>query len=398
MRTDISKYLIHSIRRPVDSDIPQENEEEQLYYPLREMGEIRNEFESLINIIEEGGIRGSRSFRNNKATVYGGHPVICFTEMPLLNLVQYIQDRDDRYKFTEYGIALLKKEVFVNKGRPVISGLSSDGKFEFQDSKRRILKSSILPYHEQYRYVNLDMTNGTDWTHEREWRIKCDYEEKDFSVRDDNTLDVYLTWGINVFSDYLFSEAIIIIKTVDEAIAVQQIVQKQLDCGYAKGGQEFCSKIKYLIIDKAINYMKNNSITAIENLPSDTFYNHSYEKISEEEKRKIRSIILECTELGPKFAKEFVDSTNIEKDKDGFHKDIYGFSHVASYQTPNKYMRFLLNEGVAESLGDCMLLYKLQDKIQPTQSMTFYEYIARKQCEFLNENIGDIFTTYSWRD
>jgi hypothetical protein len=398
MRTDISKYLIHSVRRPDNTDFPQDNENEQLYYPLREYGEIYDEYESLINIIEEGGLRASRSFRNGKATIYGGDPVVCFTEMPLINFIQYVKDRDNRYRFTEYGIALLKKDVYENKGRPVISGLSDDNKFKFENNKRRILQPDILPYKEQYRYVKLDLINSIDWTHEREWRIRCDYDKKDFSIRDDKVLNTYLTWGINVFSDFLFSEAIVILKTKEEAKEMQTIVQKQLDCGYSKGGEEFCNKIKYLIIDKAINYLNNNSLTRIEDLPSDTYYTHSYEEISDDEKKKIKSIITECSELAIKFADEFIANTKIEKDKDGFYKDICGFSHVACYETTNKYMRFLLNEGIATSIGDCFLLNKLQDSVPFIQCMSYYEYIAQKQCDFLNEKIDKIFTTYSNKD
>jgi len=262
MRTDISKYLIHSVRRPNNNDLPQDNsmidDDEELYYPLKEDRTLYNEFDSLINIIEEGGLRASRSFRNGKATVYGGDPVVCFTEMPFINFIQYVKERDDRYCFTEYGIALLKKEVFENNGRPVISGLSNDNKFKFEDEKRRIIQPDILPYKEQYRYVRLDLINGTDWTHEREWRIKCEFTKKYFSVRNDDILNTYMTWGVNVFSDLLFSEIIIILKTEEEAKEMQSIVQKQLDHSYSRGGEEFCTKIKYLIIDKAINSLDNN--------------------------------------------------------------------------------------------------------------------------------------------
>lgn len=396
MRTDISKYLIHSVRRPDNTDLYQVDEDEQLYYPLRENSEINDEYESLINIIEEGGLRASRSFRNGKATIYGGDPVVCFTEMPLINFIQYVKDRDDRYRFTEYGIALLKNELYKNGGRPVISGLSSDNNFKFEDNNRKILKSDVLPYKEQYRYVNLDLIKGTDWTHEREWRIKC--ENKYFSVRDDKVLNIYLTWGLNVFSDSLFSEIIIILKTEEEAKDIQKIVQQQLDCGYCNGGEEFCNKIKYLIIDKAICYLVNNSLTRIEDLPIDTFYRHSYEEISDAEKTKIRLIISECSDLATKFADEFVAKSKIEKGKDGFYEDICGSCYVASYKTTNKYMRFLLKEGVATSIGDCFWLDKLHNSVPFIQCMSYYEYIAHKQCDFLNEKIDKIFTTYSIRD
>lgn len=398
MRTDISKFLIHSVRSPNNRDFPNDKEVEQLYYPLKESEEIYNEFEVLINIIEEGGLRASHSFRNGKSTIYGGDPVVCFTEMPLINLIQYVKDRNDKYRFTEYGIAVLKKDVYEMKGRPVISGLSEDSKFKFENFNKRIIHPSILPYNEQYRYVKLDLTNGTDWTHEREWRIRCDYNKKDFSIRDDRVLNVHNTWGIGIFSEIFFSETIIILKTEEEAREIQQIVQKQLDSGYSKGGKEFSNEVKYLIIDKAVNYLDNNSLTRIEDLPKDTFYTHSYEEISDKEKEKIKFVINECIKLGAKFAAEFIINTKIEKNKDGSFKDICGFSHVASYKTTNKYMRFLLNEGIATSIGDCFLLHGLMNEVPFNQCMSYNEYITRKQCDFLNEHIDEIFTTYSVRD
>lgn len=305
-RTDISKYLIHSVRRPLVNDFPQEGEEE-LYFPLINDLKVHNDskdsiFSSLINIIKEGGLRASRSFRKRKATVYGGDPVVCLTEMPLINFIQYIKDRNDKYKFSEYGIAILKKEAFKNKGRPVISGLSYDNKFEFENNDKRILHPNILPYKEQYRYVKLDLVNGTDWTHEREWRIKCEYDKKHFHIKSKESLDVYMTWGVNMFSDIFYSETIIILKTKEEAVEIQQIVQKQLDNGYSKGGEEFYNKIKYLIIDKAVEYLENNSLTRIEDLPIDTFYKHVYEEITENEKKEIKEIIQECTNLGSYFS------------------------------------------------------------------------------------------------
>ncbi|MNE85831.1 hypothetical protein D3C80_1828720 [compost metagenome] len=91
--------------------------------------------------------------------------------MPLINFLQYVSLRNDRTRFTEYGVAVLKREMFKISGRPVISGLSAENKFEFADASKRIIKPEILPLTEQYRYVKLVLSSGNDWTHEREWRI-----------------------------------------------------------------------------------------------------------------------------------------------------------------------------------------------------------------------------------
>jgi len=324
-RTDISKYLIHSVRITADDDLPKDSESlENLYFPLREKSELDDEFEVLINIIEEGGVRASPSFRNGNSTIYGDNPVICFTEMPLINFIQYVHKRNDRTRFTEFGIAVLKTEFYKNGGRPVISGLSEDNVFEYLDKSKRIINPDILPIKEQYRYVRL--TSDIDWTHEREWRIKCDKRDKNFSVRDDMRNDSFLTWGVNVFSNSLFSEVIIILRSTKEAKIIHGIIQGQLDCGYAKGGQEFCVKIKYLILDESKEFLERKEINSIEDLPSNAFYSHVSPFISDEEKKILMKVFEKCAHMSKAFAYEFINKKKFEIESKGLINDISGFS------------------------------------------------------------------------
>ncbi|HZL09074.1 MAG TPA: hypothetical protein VFC65_03685 [Prolixibacteraceae bacterium] len=396
-RTDISKYLIHSVRISIDNDLPIDSETlENLYYPLREESGFDDESEVLINIIEEGGVRASPSFRNGNSTIYGDNPVVCFTEMPLINFIQYVHKRNDRTRFTECGIAVLKKEFYKNGGRPVISGLSEDNVFEYLDKNKRIIKPDILPIKEQYRYVNL--TRDIDWTHEREWRIKCDKNDKNFSVRDDMRNDSFLTWGVNVFSNSLFSEVILILRSIEEAKLVHDIIQGQLDCGYAKGGQEFCVKIKYLILKESIEFLKRNEINSIEDLPSNAFYSHISPSISDEEKTKLLKVLKKCANMSKAFANDFISNTKFEIESNGLINDISGFAHVASDKIDNKYVRFLLNENLADSIGETIWVKQMERNIPFQQSLSYHEYIAERQCEIFNKEIDDIFRVYSRLD
>lgn len=393
-RTDISKYLIHSIRISIDNDLPIDSETlENLYYPLREKSELNEEFGVLINIIEEGGIRASPSFRNGNSTIYGGNPVVCFSEMPLINFIQYVHKRNDRTRLTECGIAVLKAEVYKNGGRPVISGLSEDNVFEYLDKKKRIIKPDILPIKEQYRYVSL--TSDIDWTHEREWRIKCDKSDKNFSVRDDMHNDSFLTWGVNVFSNSLFSEVIIILRSIKEAEFAHDIIQGQLDCGYAKGGQEFCAKIKYLILDESRKFMERKEINSIEDLPPKAFYSHISPFISDEEKTKLMKVLKKCMNMSRAFANDFISNTKFEIESNGLINDISGFAHVASDKIDNKYIRFLLKENLADSIGETIWVKQMERDIPFQQSLSYHEYIAERQCEILNKEIDNIFRVYS---
>jgi DNA-binding XRE family transcriptional regulator len=390
-RTDISKYLIHSVRKPNQNDFPKEKYDfdENHYLPLTYGENLNNEFEVLTNIIREGGLRADLSFRKGKSTIYGNIPVICFTEMPLINFLQYVNLRNDRTRFTEYGVALLKKEIYENGGRPVISGLSSDIEFKYEDASKRILKSEILPLAEQYRYVKLDLSAGNDWTHEREWRIACKTE--DFTVHDDYHGNSFTTYGLNIFSDLLFSEVILIINTEQEVKNIFQNVQDQLDSGYADGGQEFCNNIKYLIVEKALAYINNHHINSIEELPEDIYYSHAYETISEIEKEKVTAALKKCSDLSKDFAEEFFRLYNLNTEQKKQNFDVSGFARVASYKSDNKFYRYLLSENLGSAVSGSLWLHKISEYDMHLQSITYQEYLCKRYCEILNIEIADIF-------
>jgi hypothetical protein len=393
-RTDMSKYLIHSVRKPEERDLPNEEHEfnEHNYFPLLCGEKLDNEFDVLKNIIREGGLRANLSFRNGKATIYGNNPVICFTEMPLINFLEYVKLRDNSSRITQYGVAMLKKEVYKNGGRPVISGLSTE-KFEYLDAQKKILKPEILPLAEQYRYVKFDF--ATDWTHEREWRIVCNRDEKNFNLLDDYNDNVFDTYGLNIFSDFYFTEVVIILYSANEAKEIHKIVQDQVDSNYAKSGQEFYTKIKYLIVQKAIELLKEKQYKSIEDLPNSVFYEHTYETLTEIEIEKVRNAINECTQLSKQFANEFFELYNLHTEESRLNYDISGFATVTSSLSSNKYYRYLLNEKFADAVGGLIWLKSMSAEIPYLQSITYQEFITKKQSDFLNEEIENIFHYYS---
>lgn len=396
-RSDISKYVIHSVRKPNKKDNPLDEHEfsENNYFPLTGEDEFQDEFAVLTNIIKEGGLRANLSFRNGHSTIYGDNPVVCFTEMPLVNLLQYVQIRDDRSRFTEYGVALLKTELYKNGGRPVISGLSPNNKFEYLNREKRILKPEILPVSEQYRYVKLDLNLGNDWTHEREWRVVCDRSNKDFSIHDDYRYDTFLTYGLNIFSDFLFSEVVLIINSEDEAKSIFQLVQDQLDSGYCKGGMEFYTTIRYLIIEKALAFIKEQEISSIEELPDYVYFTHSYDYLSENEEEKVKNALKKCSDSAVTFAEDFFKLYNLDTNEKKLNYDISGFAVVYSYHSENKFYRYLLKEGLGTAVNGSIWLTNLTKSIPHLQSLTYQEYICKKQCEILNLELEDIFSVYS---
>lgn len=393
-RTDISKYLIHSVRKPEESDLPNETHEfdSHNYFPLLHGKKLNDEFDVLKNIIKEGGLRANLSFRNGKATIYGDNPVICFTEMPLINFLEYVRLRHNNTRITHYGVAMLKKDIYENGGRPVISGLSVE-KFEYLDPKKRIIKPEILPLEEQYRYVKFNLF--TDWTHEREWRIVCNRKEKKFTLLDDYHLDSFETYGVNIFSNFFFSEVVIILYSESEAKEIHQIVQNQLDGGYAKSGQEFYTKIRYLIVQKAIELLDKKQFNSIEDLPESVFYEHTYETLTENEIEKVKNALNKCATLSKQFANEFFDLYNLHTEESRLNYDISGFSVVTSSHSNNKYYRYLLNENYADAVNGSIWLKNLSVNIPHLQSLTYQEYISKKQSEILNNELENIFYYYS---
>lgn len=395
-RTDLSKYMIHSVRRPSAQDYPSDQEDELNYFPLLSGESLEDEFEVLKNIIREGGLRASLSYRNGRATVYGNTPVVCFTEMPLINFLQYVKKRNRRTRFTEYGIALLKNEVYKNGGRPVISGLSVGNEFEYLDSSKRIIKPEILPFSEQYRYVKLDIY--TDWTHEREWRIACDSNQNILTVLDDYRNDIFETCGLNIFSDMFYSEAVIIIKTEDEAERIAKIVRDQLDSGYAKGGEEFYIVIRYLIVDKAVEFMETANINSIEELPTDAFYTQVEATLTDAEKDKVRAALQKCSEASIQFANEFFKEYNLDTVEKQVNFDLAGYAVVCSYDSDNKFYRYLLRENYGSAVSGSLWLNNLNHNAPHLQSIIYQEYLCKKQSEILNNELDDIFTVYSKLD
>lgn len=386
MRTDISKYLFHGVRKPNKKHYPSDNDDEFLSI---ENNHLISEFDVLKNIVQEGALRCSFSYRNGKPTVYGNQPVVCFTEMPLLNIIQYEDEHKNNPKISTYGIAVLKKELFKLGALPVISGLS--GKIESISENSRILVETVLPLNEQFRYVYLNLNNrNIDWTHEREWRIKAN---DDLSIRNTFNDTYYDIKGLNVFDVDNFSECVIVVKTPQEADEISEIVEHQLDMYRSNGSHDFSVSIKFLVLEEAIKAMEvNKLITSIEKMPKSAFFTYEAEKLSKEEEKLLIQAVEECKKMARTYANIYIDK-NVETLIEGVgFRDICGFAYVRSYHTRNKFIRFLVKKEYMYATADSSYTFKNLDfDIPRLQGLTYHEFISRKHCEFLNEKIGDIF-------
>lgn len=343
-RSDISDYVIHFLRKQQMNDLPPvyEYDDGIFFQEGSDIGDM-NEMECMFNIVSEGGLRGSFSFRNGKATIYGHLPAVCFTEMPLINLLEYRMLRKNPYRISDYGIAVKKRDFFKKGGRPVIYGLSPDNKFEFseyphQNSTNRIIEESIVPIKEQYRYVAFQLGGNKeiDWTHEREWRIAGN---DDIWPNNETYNEMYN--GVHLFDLDDFEQVIFIVKTKKEAADLERFVRPKRDSNYTRSG-EFTTQLKFLVLDLAIEIFSKGELKNIEDLPNDVFYSFHYVSLSPERIALLNEVIehgkLEAKRVGEEYLKEHSDT--------GF----CGWCDIVSYNVDSPTIRYLFEEGMVTRL------------------------------------------------
>jgi hypothetical protein len=91
--------------------------------------------------------------------------------MPLYALLDYTRARGDLASVDRYGIALLKRELFVAGARPVIYGLSRQHQESNIKCWPRMLHDSCgISEDEQYRYVAMNLKNEVAEEGAKQWR------------------------------------------------------------------------------------------------------------------------------------------------------------------------------------------------------------------------------------
>ena len=179
-------------------------------------------FQILNKILDQGLLRSGWSFRNGRATIYGPRSAVCFTEMPLSSLLAYARERGDERSVGKYAVGLLKSELYMVGGRPVLYGLTRQHQEVSKVAWPRFLAPECgIGEYEQYRYVPLKLGafRNIDWTHEREWRW-ADHEDK----IDIPGLPIWRANGV-----VQFSRALVVVQTEQEAVEVLSHLRRCLD-------------------------------------------------------------------------------------------------------------------------------------------------------------------------
>jgi hypothetical protein len=141
-RSDMSSYVTH-LTREHGSDNP---------------------LDTLLKIIVDRKLIGS----NNKGFIQGNDRAVCFQDAPLPGIVQNVyqnQVQESKIRYRGFGLMFSKDYVFKRGARPVIYETKQEAKEKFSSELWRVVTFDLN-----------DDTNFIDWTHEREWRVKGDFE------------------------------------------------------------------------------------------------------------------------------------------------------------------------------------------------------------------------------
>lgn len=405
-RSDLSNYLIHFVHSKDSSQLPDHLPEyiENICYNFSNHISEYNEYFSLVNIIKEGGLRFGYSFRNKKTTLYGDSPVICFTEMPFSNYLEYVSKRKDKSKVSSYGIAFRKADLYKLGARPAIYGLSKNILIDYEAKKNyeRILNPKILPYEEQYRLVsfNLDETNKSDWTHEREWRLKLNKEEHDLLFYEKEGIAYCEIPGIHIFDKQKsIQETIIITQKKDEALSLNERIQILLDSESNNYDVPVNNKIRILVIEE---YLKSSSqILDISDLPESCFFSVKKPTISNDLLKNVKyHINIAKNKITEEAYKEFLKIQNRSETSDKWidFGGPCGFGFIICNSPNDEVLRAMLKLDIANSCGNYYNIDAIGNQIPQSQSIDYNEFIAKRISEYLNKNLRNVFNYSSKLD
>ena len=301
-------------------------------------------FHVLLKIIKDGHIRASWAFRNNRPTIYGPRAAVCFTEMPLYALLDYARKRRKSDVGT-YTIGVLKHELFVAGGRPVIYGLSGGhveqpaGALSNQRWPRKLDPSCGLAESEQYRYVamTLDSTMPIDWSHEREWRW-VDHEDRCRCPG----LPIWLA-----DEPISFRRVFIVVQTSTEVERVLDLLKELHDDGANNYDWPFyratLENTSVVSLDSVGDNLteKHAKTLRLEDIPKSEIETFRQPKVTPEFVKEVGSVLSEARKAADDAAEAFMKTA--ARTKDGRHvADVAGWAHLVVYEAQSPLVSALL--------------------------------------------------------
>lgn len=422
-RSDLSDWIIHFVhdrendQRPdwvinpcghafgengnenVDEHIlASEREAENMDFDIEESDSI-SAFKVLKLILAMGYIRAGFSYRKGKKTIYGARPAICFTEMPLHALIQYSQNRSQSEYISPYAIAFPRTELFKYGARNVIYGLTNEHKEAqindpyYDKWHRNLAQSCGICLNEQYRYVytNLNDYGGTDWTHEREWRLACDYRD-------------HLKVGLNfLLEDEIenpiktFSQIVVIVNTDNEAEELINHLAQYYNGDIHLYSQKMVKRIKIISLHHLSTITDNNltNIT-IDNIEYKAFKKHTKIKSTKTEQETVKTFLEEAIQYAEKRHSEEWNNWSkkgLKVAENGDYYDLCAFVDIVLDEPTKKYSNALIDLGYARSNGSWgILLMKISSP--PTQSKNIKEFYCQNVIDKLSMLTGESFSIH----
>lgn len=401
MRKDISQWLIHFVHRrnpendatqwfdefvhvPVAYDDAGRSIETDWQYYDEEYPIAPDDYaiSVLHKILDDGHIRATWSFRNEKPTIYGPRAAVCFTEMPLYALLDYARTRADEESVQTYGIAIPKQDLFSAGARPVIYGLSSDhaeareGDPYYKVGGRVLAHSCGIAPHEQYRYVAMSLGGEKviDWSHEREWRWT-----KRFSG--DPDIPGLSLWLAD--EDHQFNRIVILVHTAKEARwfldrlkTLHDNPHNNYDWAFSRTALE---RTRVLALEDISGDLALNESLRLEDLPAVSLKRFCKPIPSSETLDRVRSAVAKARSAA-KLAAEANPSNGL-----------FGFSWVVTYDAQTEVSEALLAFNHAESTGDRG--YRVYEVMKDVHSLMIdtVEAAAKAAAEVLTSELGQKF-------
>ena len=224
-RFDLSDRLIHFFRQvDLEGDSAPTIQPEHIAFNSFVEGSVWPALFLLRCAVRSHRLWATWSVRKGVRTIYGPHPAVCFTEMPLAAFVESSAAREAAGQaMSSYALSFPKAPMYALGAMPVIYGLSDKSVTlpKGANGEARILSPNHLPLHEQYRYVTFNPSGSykVDWTHEREWRWPC---TSDMSKIEEEISEYGIVSDADEIPGFDFSNSAlrgvgIIVKTVEDS-------------------------------------------------------------------------------------------------------------------------------------------------------------------------------------
>lgn len=157
--------------------------------------------------------RWRRTVVGEKNTIQGSYPAVCFTDQPLAAFIQ--SSKTLRSRYSPYGIALEKPNLFRYGGRPAIYGDTNLLAHLHDDDKYLWVRYNPI---QSELFGNFPI----DWTHEREWRARIKrYSSLDWGFTPCEGVPLLLPPS-NIDGKFVISLPQILVRTLKDATALRQ--------------------------------------------------------------------------------------------------------------------------------------------------------------------------------